>query len=284
MLDEAVLTAVDNGCLVVAASGNLGDVGSPATYPAAWPHVLTVGATDAADVVAGFSTVGPYLDLVAPGENVTGAVPLSKDPSGYSGGLDGTSFAAPIVAAAAAWIWTLRPELSVSQLGELLRRSARDLDRPGFDFGSGWGLLDVPAALAAPTPPADPGEPNDDVQQVRAGLLFEVGKQPLTTPARPSIRIAGTVDATEDPHDVYRIWVPPRRTVRVGVAAAGRAVARIWGPRTRTVAERGAERRRDLLGPEARADARGFSAYVEVLPARRVGNARYTLSVRVARR
>ena len=40
-LHDAILQAVHNGCLVVAAGGNFGQEGSPAAYPASWPHVFT---------------------------------------------------------------------------------------------------------------------------------------------------------------------------------------------------------------------------------------------------
>ena len=39
LLQDAILTAFHNGCLVVAAAGNDGELGNPTTYPAAWPHV-----------------------------------------------------------------------------------------------------------------------------------------------------------------------------------------------------------------------------------------------------
>jgi subtilisin family serine protease len=278
-LERAILTAYHAGCLVVAASGNGGESGSPTTYPAAWPHVLTVGATDATDQLAPFSTTGIGLDLVAPGDDMTGAVPLWRDPSGYLGKLAGTSFASPLVAAAAAWVWTARPDLSVTQLGEVLRRSARDIGAPGFDPASGWGLLDIPAALALPTPATDPGEPNDDVDQVRPGLLFDDGLTPLTTTVKTSTRIAGSLDVSEDPRDLFRIWVPAQRTVRVSVTAEGRAAARLWGPQTVSVDEGLRARRRDLRGPSIRAGKTGFYAYAEVLLTGRAASARYTLSV-----
>jgi subtilisin family serine protease len=65
-LQDAILYAVHNGCLVVAAAGNSGDFGSPATFPASWPHVFTVGATDEKDQIASFSTSSPAVDVSAP--------------------------------------------------------------------------------------------------------------------------------------------------------------------------------------------------------------------------
>jgi subtilisin family serine protease len=284
-LRDAVLLAVHNGCLVVAAAGNGGQQGSPATYPAFYPHVLTVGATDENDAVAPFSTLGAGVDLAAPGVHMIGAVPRSRDPSGYTTTtVDGTSFAAPLVSAAAAWVWTVRPTLDESQIFALLRTTARDIGTPGVDNASGFGILNIPAALTAPTPASDPGEPNDDVDQIKPGALFADGRPPLTTAAKPSIRIAGTLDASDDPRDLYRIWVPAAHVVRVAVSAAGAAAARIWGPQTVSADEGILPRRRDLKGQLIRGGARGAYAYVEVLLTGLTARTSYVLGVTAARR
>ena len=283
-LQEALLTAFRNGCLVVAAAGNSGESGSPATYPADWPHVFTVGATNHNDDVAVFSTASNATDVAAPGVDIIGAVPLTRSASGYQT-FNGTSFASPMVAAAAAWVWTLRPTLTPGQLAQILRSSARDIGTPGFDNESGWGMLNIPAALAAPTPPNDPAEPNDDIIQVKPGQLFAEGQAPLTTPAKPSTRIAATIDAGDDPRDLYRIWVPPKRYVHVAVSSAGgAAAARIWGPKTSSVEEGIAARRRDLRGPKMYGGKTGSTAYVEVLLTGRGASTRYVLGVTAAKK
>jgi subtilisin family serine protease len=283
-LEDAVLTAVHNGCLVVAAAGNSGDFGSPTTYPASWPHVFTVGATDQNDQAASFSTASSGVDIAAPGIEIVGAVPLTRNPTGYQTGLAGTSFSAPIVAAVAAWVWTARPELTASQLADVLRLSARDIGPPGFDTASGWGIVDVARALTTPAPPSDASEPNDDVEQVKPGRLFQLGQPTLTSPTKPSSRIAASLDTADDPRDLYRIWVPANRTVRATVAAEGKAAARIWGPQTSTVSEGVKARRRDLKGTSITAGKKGLAAYVEVLLTGRSTSARYTLSVTAAKR
>jgi subtilisin family serine protease len=283
-LQDAILDAVRRGCLVVAAAGNSGDEGSPTTYPAVWPHVFTVAATDENDVVAPFSTTSPGTDVAAPGTNFVADVPTTRNPDGFEDDLSGTSFSAPLVSAAAAWVWTVRPTLTVSQLAQILRSTARDVGPAGFDNATGWGIVDIPAALAAPTPPNDPFEPNDDVPQVKPGSLFEEGQPPLTTPTRPTIRIAATLDAGDDPRDVYRIWVPATRYVHVAVASGGNAAARLWGPQTSSTHEGVKAQRRDLRGQKMYGGARGTIAYAEVLLTGRNVAASYTLSVTVAKR
>jgi len=283
-LHDAILTAVHNGCLVVAAGGNSGEAGSPTTYPAAWPHVFTVSATDENDAVVSFSTTSPATDVAAPGVDIIGAVPLTRDPTGYQDSLKGTSFSAPIASAAAAWVWTLRPTLTAYQLAQVLRLGARDVGTAGFDAASGAGIVNIPAALTVEPPADDPAEPNDDVAEVKPGRVFEAGEPPLTTPAKPSVRVAGAIDTAEDPRDFYRIWVPAKRVVRVAISAAGRAAARIWGPQTVSVDEGVAARRRDLKGTLIRGGKKGSPAYVEVLPTGRSTIARYVLSVTAAKR
>lgn len=283
-VEAAILRAVRAGCLVVAAAGNSGLDGDPQTYPASYPHVFTVAATDEQGDPETFSSSGPWVDVAAPGVDITAPVPTSTDPSGFSGGLAGTSFSAPLVSAAAAWIWTVRPTLGASQVAELLRESAHPVGDERFDTKTGYGVIDVAAALALPTPPPDPGEPNDDVDEVKPGLFFSAGQPPVTTRAHPSIRLAGTVMQSEDPRDLYRIWVPARRTVRVSLTSKGSAVAQIWGPATVSLDEPQPLRKRDLLGSSITGGARGAYAYAEVKLAGGTQSAAYVLSIRAGKR
>jgi hypothetical protein len=178
------------------------------------------------------------------------AVPAAFAPSGFAS-VSGTSFAAPIVAGAIAWIWTVRPELDKTQVMELVRRTARDVEAPGRDPDTGFGVLDIPAALSAPAPPRDPAEPNDAVELVRPGA--RVPKPALTAPGRVRTSLTARVDAFDDPRDVYRFYVPAGRRVvatlrstrgvelaPIGVRPAGLAVqtARAGSTRTLTATNR----------------------------------------------
>lgn len=209
LIRQAVAAAVRRDVLVVAASGNDG-AGGPVTYPAGYPHVLTVGAIDRDGAVARFSSRSRFVDLVAPGAGITTAWPVNAEesPTGFITS-DGTSFAAPLVSGAAAWVWTVRPELDATQLFEIMRRSARDIDAPGRDAASGFGILDVGAALAAPAPVRDPLEPNETPGQLQpGGLARGISPVPaLTTKQRRTNRLVARLDAAEDPRDLYRVWI-----------------------------------------------------------------------------
>lgn len=210
-LHRVVEQAVGPGIVVVAAAGNEFQAGNPVIFPAALPHVLSVAAVDPQLRSSFFSDANAAIDISAPGEQVPVAVPPAFDGDGSVDGMtvaDGTSFAAPIVAGAAAWVIDARPALTGGQIADVLRFSARDLDRRGWDPDTGWGLVDVAAALTARAPRADPGEPNDDIPMVN-GVFFRAADRPLFT-GRRTARVSATVDRAEDPDDVYRVRVPAR--------------------------------------------------------------------------
>lgn len=288
-IDLAVAEAVASGSLVVAASGNDGERGSPLGYPAAYPHVTTVAATDRSGAVAPFSSRSRYVDLTAPGDDIVVASALGKNWQPASG----TSFASPMVAAAAAWIWTVRPELVAGQVAEVLRRSATDLPPAGRDQASGFGMLNVAAALALPVPPRDPYEPNDNVDQVDPNADDYLSKQPaLTTASRHVGRIAGRVDRYEDPRDVFRVWLPARSVVTARLSTSSDGDLALFAATARTVVGRFAADGRLALatskGPSERLTYRNAGkarwAYVVVKPGAGALDATYTLSLGPAKR
>jgi len=231
----AVDDAVARGSVVVAASGNERESGDPLNYPASLPHVFTVGATNRENTVASFSSSSPGMDVVAPGEDIVAAVPTSISRAGYEF-VAGTSFASPIAAAAVAWVWTARPELDASQVTEVVRRAAHDLETPGRDSRSGFGLLDLPTALSAPSPPRDTTEPNDSVDLIRKDGLLRRATPPLTTVARGRASVTARLDAADDPRDVYRVWVPAGKRVIAAVRSTPVGVtAQLVGPQVKSV-------------------------------------------------
>lgn len=139
-LRRAVNYALGQNRLVVAASGNNAQ---SIDYPAVYPGVIAVGATDRNDQRAHFSNSGPELDLVAPGVSI-----LSTSPSlsGYAFGT-GTSFAAPHVAGVAALVWAAAPALTAAQVRSILEQTAVDLGPPGRDNDYGYGRIDAGAAI-----------------------------------------------------------------------------------------------------------------------------------------
>ena len=214
---RALQFATHKGVTLVAAGGNERGQGNPYEFPASLPHVLTIGALTPRDKAAFFSNTSAALDLVAPGVGLIAPLPPRLDThddarDGYEV-VDGTSFAAPIVAAAAIWVRTLRPALTVDQVSQAIRLSATDIARKGWDSSTGYGKLDLKRALTIKPQPVDPLEPNEDFRFVN-GQAYGHPAKPIWTGGAP-VRIHALIDLFEDPSDVYRIRIPAHHSVAI---------------------------------------------------------------------
>jgi len=212
----ATARAYASGSLIVAAAGNEFQEGNPVSYPAAWPHVLSVAAIGPDGASSYFSSENAAIDVAAPGEDIPLAIPVPFDGDGVPDGItvaSGTSFAAPMVAGAAAWIRAARPGVTNGQVADLLRRTAVDVAPAGWDRASGFGRIDVAQALAAPRPNIDPLEPNDTIGEVD-GTLFGKPDVPVWR-GTGRASFSATVDSVEDPVDVFRLRIGPRARFNV---------------------------------------------------------------------
>jgi len=101
---DAVNYCLNKGSIFVAAAGN--DGVSTVLYPAGYPGVVSVGATDQHDQQASFTNFGNWVDLAAPGVQIYSTYPRSMGSYTY---LDGTSMATPIVAGCLAMLKSYAP-------------------------------------------------------------------------------------------------------------------------------------------------------------------------------
>ena len=252
---DAIAYAYAKGAVVVAAVGN-GDQAPKtpwpyASYPAALPHVIGVSALALDGSVPAFSNRDAhYNDISAPGVGIVSTLPralTAQRPTcldqGYSvcgpsefRSADGTSYAAAQVSAAAALLIATRPAVSPNQVSWLLERSATDVSAGTGcakcllqrDPYSGWGELDVTAALealAGPIPPRDRYEGNDDA-----------GDRAFTLYGR-SIDIKATLDFWDDQIDVYRVRLKKGQTIAVSLRGpvGTDTNAALWAPGTQKV-------------------------------------------------
>lgn len=143
-LHDAIKYAYDRDVILISATGN-DDTDEPG-YPAAYPEVLAVAATNAYEQRALFSNFGHYVDVTAPGENIASTYPGNE----YAA-MSGTSMASPHAAALAAMIRSANPLLSNEDVMDIMRQSALDLGQPGRDIYYGYGQIDVAAALEQAT-------------------------------------------------------------------------------------------------------------------------------------
>jgi subtilisin family serine protease len=164
-MSEALAYARSRQILSVAAAGN--DGAEIINYPAADTATLGVGATNYHGHVAGFSTIGDFVDLVAPGESILSLRAAGTDlyAEADEPGVhfiaddyilaDGTSMAAPCVTGCAAALLSVESGLSAERLNEILVASCVDiLDPygsggyfPGWDKYSGYGQVNLGRAL-----------------------------------------------------------------------------------------------------------------------------------------
>lgn len=143
-LHDAIQYAFDKDVVMIAATGN--DNTSQPGYPAAYPEVLAVSATNQYREKASFSNYGDYIDVVAPGENIASTYMNSQ----YAA-LSGTSMASPHVAALAALIRSANPALKNTEVYDMIRNSTVDLGPSGRDPYFGYGQINVSQALQLAT-------------------------------------------------------------------------------------------------------------------------------------
>lgn len=140
VLEDAVNYALNQGVVVVAASGNSG--ANTLLYPAAYAGVVGVGATDSGNHLASFSNTGAGIDVVAPGVSI-----LSTSPGNNYRYDSGTSFSAPQVAGFAALLFSMPSMQYSSDVVNLIHTSALDLGASGYDTSYGYGLIQIGPAM-----------------------------------------------------------------------------------------------------------------------------------------
>lgn len=140
---EAVRFAVSRDVVLVAAAGNRFEEGNRTPYPAAYEGVIGVGAIGPDGQRLPGSQTGPFVDLVAPGAQVV----TTATPRGLTM-VEGTSFAAPYVSAAAALLRQYHPEMTAAQIAARLTATA---DGGAAGPGYGAGVLNPYRALTEET-------------------------------------------------------------------------------------------------------------------------------------
>jgi subtilisin family serine protease len=133
---DAISFAYSMGCVMVASSGNSNN--PRAHYPSDLPQVISVAGTNEQNSRYGFSNYGGMIDIAAPGNDV-----LTTSMDNEYKRSNGTSFAAPFIASAAALLFEINPDLTPSQLRSILQNSSFDLGDNGWDVFYGAGLVNL---------------------------------------------------------------------------------------------------------------------------------------------
>ncbi|WP_181792879.1 type VII secretion-associated serine protease mycosin [Streptomyces sp. WELS2] len=189
-LQRSVNEALAAGIVVVASAGNDGLGGNrKKTYPASYPGVLAVAASDRNNERAAFSQSGDFVGVAAPGVDM-----ISTVPKGGHCPDNGTSFSAPYVAGVAALIkakhrdWT--PRQIVAQIEQTAERSIA-----GHDPLVGWGVVDPVRALTEDDHPIETPHPDAGLTHAEAPTpaKLTLGETPRERTARIATYVAVAV-------------------------------------------------------------------------------------------
>jgi subtilisin family serine protease len=140
-IEEAIKYARSKGVFVVVSSGNKG-INADNSSPAGDEGAYTVASINSEDMNSLFSNFGTSIKIAAPGEGI-----LSTIPGGGYDYRNGTSMAAPFVAGTAAMMKAVNPSLSAYDIEKILNETAVDIGQKGLDEYTGYGKLDVKAAV-----------------------------------------------------------------------------------------------------------------------------------------
>jgi subtilisin family serine protease/subtilase family serine protease len=153
-LNDAVQDAWNAGIVIVAGAGNDGNTNL--FYPAAFDHVISVGAFDEDGRRAEFSNYGPWVDISAPGNVIMSSYPMSScEAANVPGNMgcytwsSGTSMATPHVSGAAALVWSRGDVTTNQQVVDILLNSAdpQGVAAVPFDSWTIHGGLNIHNAL-----------------------------------------------------------------------------------------------------------------------------------------
>jgi hypothetical protein len=146
-IERRIAAARKAGVVMIAAAGNAGPKSQP-LYPAAYPTVIAVTATDADDQLFAGANQGKHIAVAAPGVDL-----LLAAPDGAYQVKTGTSFAAAEVSGVVALMLERNPDLGQDGVRQILTSTARDLGPKGFDPQFGAGLVDAYRAIMSIEPP-----------------------------------------------------------------------------------------------------------------------------------
>lgn len=215
LLADAIAYAMRRGAVVVAAAGNSGT--SRRTFPAAYPGVISVAATNNVDRLYGWSNRGSWVTLAAPGCSFSGR------PRAKWAWICGTSLSTPIVAGTLGLMRSIAPSLSRARLTALLTGNTANIR-----VGTRNGRLDAAKAIRSVLPVTHTRPNPGPAPTPRPTTQPTPTPRPTGTPtpqARGSYGWRGTL-AADDRWDREQFYL--RGHVHMRVAWSGTDEVSLW--------------------------------------------------------
>ncbi len=186
---SAVDYALGKGMFLSASAGNTGTEG--VRYPAGFDGVVGVGSVQIT-TISSFSSFGPHVSVVAPGEAIpTTCLPVNSPDGSQWTYFGGTSASTPFVAGLASLLFSANPELTGAQVADIIRRTATDLGESGWDKHYGWGRIDAGAAMSAAIATSPPATQTQSVEPAPAP---EPEPAPLADTTPPTVAITSPAE------------------------------------------------------------------------------------------
>jgi hypothetical protein len=186
---SALKYAQDNNILIVAAAGNQGELASALGQASTeFDNIITVGASENNNRSA-YSSYGEGLDILAQISSPQTAEPSTTETK------QGTSIAAAFVTNTLSQMWAANPSLSRQQIKNILLKTASDIDVPGWDERTGYGILNPELAIATATETIPTIPVLAATKQLTKSLIdadANTSNSPNNTAAKPSERPALT--------------------------------------------------------------------------------------------
>jgi len=173
----------NKGGVAVNSAGNTGALDASA----ASDTLITVSATSSLNTRTSWSSFGAYVDISAPGSGI-----YTTTMGGGYGAVNGTSFSSPITAGVLALMMSKNPNLTPSQLSNILLSTATDLGDAGWDQYYGRGLVNAAAAVqaAANAVATDSQVPTVSISGLASGSVVK-GIVPINVSAADNTAVTG---------------------------------------------------------------------------------------------
>ncbi|MFG2134234.1 S8 family serine peptidase [Streptomyces sp. NPDC048751] len=222
--EAAIKYAQSKGKLMFAGVGNDGERKSLIGYPAAYPYVVGVAASDEHGKVGKFSEHGNYVDLASPGLDV----PTWCDHTfrSYCSG-KGTSQATAIASASAALVWSAHPKWTANQvLASLIDTAGRDWAKDDPSTYLGYGLIRPRKVLENSDFNPGPAKTDPLAKENAAGVTGDKSASPSApTSSQPSKNTSGgatsAAGSSSDTSDDTTMWVAVGAAVAVLAIGGG---------------------------------------------------------------